>query len=349
MPPDGDGFGTLLRWSRLFASQPQPTALNPEQIIGRIPSAQTMQNQFEIIWDEGENPAYKTPLLRVHLSDTPEAEPSARRHVDYLPTVCGAPACGCSAVQLIAQPLGDGTLPELTELPSEAWLDLTLKGACQVEDPTQEAAAARLGEIIDQHLNSNDLLRLKEWFYIEKSHLIQATPLDQLDITNLPTILENRMLPFTDVFRAGHAFFFDYEGERWGMEDHHCLVPDCECTEYALEFLRFGDLSEWWESDQGLPPALRYDLVTQVSTSHTGKGPADPKALALFAAAKAANPEFAQMLQLRRAILQNLYLRQEIEVARDRILNPQIRSAPKVGRNDPCPCGSGLKYKRCCG
>jgi len=21
----------------------------------------------------------------------------------------------------------------------------------------------------------------------------------------------------------------------------------------------------------------------------------------------------------------------------------------KVGRNDPCPCGSGTKYKRCCG
>jgi uncharacterized protein len=25
------------------------------------------------------------------------------------------------------------------------------------------------------------------------------------------------------------------------------------------------------------------------------------------------------------------------------------RTAPKVGRNDPCPCGSGKKYKRCCG
>jgi uncharacterized protein YecA (UPF0149 family) len=22
---------------------------------------------------------------------------------------------------------------------------------------------------------------------------------------------------------------------------------------------------------------------------------------------------------------------------------------PKVGRNDPCPCGSGRKYKKCCG
>jgi uncharacterized protein len=24
-------------------------------------------------------------------------------------------------------------------------------------------------------------------------------------------------------------------------------------------------------------------------------------------------------------------------------------SAPKVGRNDPCPCGSGQKFKKCCG
>ncbi len=26
-----------------------------------------------------------------------------------------------------------------------------------------------------------------------------------------------------------------------------------------------------------------------------------------------------------------------------------IVKGPKVGRNDPCPCGSGLKYKKCCG
>ena len=25
------------------------------------------------------------------------------------------------------------------------------------------------------------------------------------------------------------------------------------------------------------------------------------------------------------------------------------RVQPKVGRNDPCPCGSGKKYKKCCG
>ena len=25
------------------------------------------------------------------------------------------------------------------------------------------------------------------------------------------------------------------------------------------------------------------------------------------------------------------------------------REEPKIGRNDPCPCGSGKKYKNCCG
>ncbi|MDI7269463.1 MAG: SEC-C metal-binding domain-containing protein [Myxococcota bacterium] len=27
---------------------------------------------------------------------------------------------------------------------------------------------------------------------------------------------------------------------------------------------------------------------------------------------------------------------------------PAFRAGPKVGRNDPCPCGFGKKYKKCC-
>lgn len=35
----------------------------------------------------------------------------------------------------------------------------------------------------------------------------------------------------------------------------------------------------------------------------------------------------------------------------DGVMNPrpQQRVVAKVGRNDPCPCGSGKKYKKCCG
>ncbi len=34
----------------------------------------------------------------------------------------------------------------------------------------------------------------------------------------------------------------------------------------------------------------------------------------------------------------------------ERLLDPPVpRRSEKVGRNDPCPCGSGKKYKKCCG
>ena len=27
---------------------------------------------------------------------------------------------------------------------------------------------------------------------------------------------------------------------------------------------------------------------------------------------------------------------------------PHIKESPDIGRNEPCPCGSGKKYKKCC-
>ena len=33
---------------------------------------------------------------------------------------------------------------------------------------------------------------------------------------------------------------------------------------------------------------------------------------------------------------------------KDKVSNGPVKSE-KVGRNDPCPCGSGKKYKQCCG
>jgi SEC-C motif-containing protein len=39
------------------------------------------------------------------------------------------------------------------------------------------------------------------------------------------------------------------------------------------------------------------------------------------------------------------YLDGKVKAAKD----PVVSAGPKVGRNDPCPCGSGKKHKKCCG
>ena len=35
----------------------------------------------------------------------------------------------------------------------------------------------------------------------------------------------------------------------------------------------------------------------------------------------------------------------------EKLLNPPVRmqAEKRPGRNEPCPCGSGIKYKKCCG
>lgn len=33
----------------------------------------------------------------------------------------------------------------------------------------------------------------------------------------------------------------------------------------------------------------------------------------------------------------------------EQVQQPYVRTTAKIGRNDPCPCGSGKKYKKCCG
>ncbi len=38
------------------------------------------------------------------------------------------------------------------------------------------------------------------------------------------------------------------------------------------------------------------------------------------------------------------------ELYREQKQSQTVRhTGPKIGRNDPCPCGSGKKYKKCCG
>ena len=39
----------------------------------------------------------------------------------------------------------------------------------------------------------------------------------------------------------------------------------------------------------------------------------------------------------------------EVVVGREAAASAEKSKMEKVGRNDPCPCGSGKKYKNCCG
>ncbi len=70
-------------------------------------------------------------------------------------------------------------------------------------------------------------------------------------------------------------------------------------------------------------------------------GPAEPEPDQGEGAGILARPRGGGMPQMPRGAMPNLPPAEKI--------TPIRRATPKVGRNDPCPCGSGKKYKKCHG
>jgi len=72
----------------------------------------------------------------------------------------------------------------------------------------------------------------------------------------------------------------------------------------------------------------------------------------LLAALKREQTSLDTQLELRHLIMQSLYAQKGLARTRAR-LQSELTNLPsavshKIGRNDPCPCGSGRKYKHCC-
>ena len=75
----------------------------------------------------------------------------------------------------------------------------------------------------------------------------------------------------------------------------------------------------------------------------------------LIARVQIRQPEEVEALEAQRAQTRAMHFEhpavggEEPEEADVAVAQPQVRRGPKVGRNDPCPCGSGKKYKQCHG
>ena len=86
--------------------------------------------------------------------------------------------------------------------------------------------------------------------------------------------------------------------------------------------------------------ALNMDIVQLLLKAHLPTAQEDGGSVQ-EAPAKRVQPRRQQRLQTGRS---------EVQANRtSERSNTPIRNETKIGRNDPCPCGSGKKYKHCCG
>ena len=172
------------------------------------------------------------------------------------------------------------------------------------------------------------------------------------DNIDYATLSKSNCLRYNDIFNAKKfdKFIFEHKGTKYFVIDVYCINPSCDCNDVVLIFHEL-------DFKKGLY-VLKFDVRLDFSTAQYKvenkiNSIEDLEVERIYKYFKKnLNDLNYKMLKERYARMKNLdnILEQNLSGLNyaKNLISKNIEGT-KVGRNDPCPCGSGKKYKKCCG
>jgi len=147
------------------------------------------------------------------------------------------------------------------------------------------------------------------------------------------------MSAYNDILPYGDQFLVTIKGEQCIIFDQYCLLPKCSCADTNLEIIsidlhgkRGKELcvvslnykKKQWKLDNKSSFHIPLEMVRTAIEEQI--------------------PDIYKQMHKRHIKLKSIYA----HCKKKHYAPKQELQLPKVGRNDPCPCGSGKKYKKCC-
>jgi len=151
---------------------------------------------------------------------------------------------------------------------------------------------------------------------------------------------EGLMVGWNEVFPDDPDILFDSAGKKYWIRDLYCINPQCPCKDAMLAFSEIGGEKKCKELG-GIALDLKAFRINEVQAIEISSG----ELMGLW-----------KVFQKDSMLKTNLKLRQkemkligkEIAAMNSKKKPATLEASLKIGRNDPCPCGSGKKYKKCC-
>jgi|GEM_PF-2697273 len=263
----------------------------------------------------------------------PDREPlSLPAHIE----VCNNAFCHCCEVTVVAaRPQGALRLR----------LDVL---AADLAEPRSESSDAdqRVAEAIVNDLDEADWDRLQASFFSTKARAIErldpsgaVAPFDFDDIEG-----NGAMVCFDEVFPYALQHHFELGDRQLTALEQVCVRPSCRCDEALVDIIDSGP-----DGVDEVALTLVVDGRGRWSAPEAASQPLGRKWSAVRRALLAKHPRYVEVVTKRRDLLRAVYLNSVRELRPELVAPEPVSSPTKVGRNAPCPCGSGRKYKRCCG
>lgn len=268
---------------------------------------------------------------------------------------CPTPRCSCRTAVVIASGDGPAALLERGRPVREAWKTpggLFRDAAAQVEGvvafeldiDTADVSAAGTGadlnpedeprvRAVAERIDGEVLEAIGELWYRGKG---QQLPYDEL--RHAPAIVLNGwtrgdLVAWDEPAEPARRDLYHSGGRVYEAIELYCPVPGCDC----------GDVRVLFEPRGGTKKAAGTVIIAAKDEVVFDPEPPSDQLRDLWRAFRARHPRRRERFSRRTALMKTIGARLP------GVTSTPARRGAAVGRNDPCPCGSGKKYKKCCG
>ncbi|KAF5060709.1 SEC-C motif protein [anaerobic digester metagenome] len=286
------------------------------------------------------------PFSRL-LNDGEKVDFISIKFTEYSPIItvqeeyCVNPGCSCTDVVLRFFEMSDEGKPInelfLLKLDMSSWKitgKTILNKTIKAEQMIQEFVAD-----IDQVKSKllSHYVRAKE--YGKKNYL------DYISDNTIKMVLDGDMVTYAEIFGGSDYDNFGFawnETEKWTFDDQYCSNPKCLCNEVVLSFYKINLSKQTQEPEFAVRMNLK-NFKYNVEYNNNEQNQISE----IISFLKGNKPEVIKALRSR----YNEVKRASKEIIKKSASKEKEEALPnvKIGRNDPCPCGSGKKYKKCCG
>ncbi len=283
-------------------------------------------------------------------------------------TYCANPDCACQAVILTFEEIADSKQSSASPISFTSNVDLN---SWQEKAPPQRSP--QISEWVQEFLRKCPSARKAQFrsSYEEHKQMAKRKAECMLDVED---VLGGALISYCTIVTEQQAlseggdsytFRFYHEEREYLVEDRYCANPHCDCQAVHLEFF------EVVSAGDGRQSAVKVHQRFLGKVTFAGQETVEQQVTCSLATARAVLSawcqewcEHAEMLKHRYAEVKEIGQRSLEAAPPQRLASLEatagasiIGDGPaderpdanvRVGRNAPCPCGSGKKYKKCC-
>jgi hypothetical protein len=263
---------------------------------------------------------------------------------DCFVSACRNPVCTCRNVNLELKPTPAENDDHRLPVSRIVNIDLENKRLCDVKGQAPSAEDLLFAKSFLAALDKADFDLLDKMHLIIKIDSSEKAAPDSIDADfDYDEIEQNgTMWLYNDALPFGKQLLCTLNDRQCILLDQFCLLPKCPCTDAYLIIMtvdsegkpkkELGSVTvnynsrEWQKLDKWSFPLSIANVKTAIEEQI---------------------PDIYKELFKRHSRLKAIYAhckKRHLAAEKEQLpLQP-----PKVGRNEPCPCGSGKKYKKCC-